>query len=261
VKPAPDICLSIHDLLPAYAIGALDEHETHFVEANLGECGHLLPELADYDRAAAAIRSAAPPVVPPPALKNRLMAEAHELLPAPAKPEKVIAIPTWLAWSLSAAAAILIGTVAVLGTLLSQSRNDVSTAETAQRHLAYYLAAGGTVTQLAATSVSPDYPNTAQGVVVTAPGMPAMIVVTGCLPTNDNRSYRVWYAHGSDRTGMGELVIDNHGDGWMELGSPDLLANVTMVGVTMVWGDEKGDWLMGPMPDTQTTASAISSVE
>jgi hypothetical protein len=44
----------------------------------------------------------------------------------------------------------------------------------------------------------------------------------------------------------------------MELGSADLLADVTMVGVTMVSNGDRSDWLTGPMPNGQSTAETVA---
>jgi hypothetical protein len=64
----------IRDLLPLYAVGAVDDAERRAVEAAIAADPALAAELASYEDAASLIASAAPAVAPPKYLKARLMA-------------------------------------------------------------------------------------------------------------------------------------------------------------------------------------------
>lgn len=67
--PAEDL----RDLLPAYALGALEPEERERVEAYLAQSAEARRELADLMEAAAALGAAFPQVPPPPALRQRLL--------------------------------------------------------------------------------------------------------------------------------------------------------------------------------------------
>jgi len=64
----------VRDLLPLYAVDAVDDAERRAVEAAIAADPALAAELASYQDAASLIGSAAPAVQPPAYLKVRLMA-------------------------------------------------------------------------------------------------------------------------------------------------------------------------------------------
>ena len=63
----------VRDLLPLYAVGAVDDAERRAVETAIASDPALAAELASYEDAASLIASAAPAVAPPKYLKARLM--------------------------------------------------------------------------------------------------------------------------------------------------------------------------------------------
>ncbi|MFQ3660489.1 MAG: anti-sigma factor [Anaerolineae bacterium] len=66
-------CDALRDLLPAYALGTADPDEARQIEALLAACPEWQSELAAYERLGAEMAALIPPVVPPPAVKARLM--------------------------------------------------------------------------------------------------------------------------------------------------------------------------------------------
>lgn len=80
----PD-CASLRDLIPAYALGAVDAEERAQIEAGLTYCPELAEEIAAYKELTDAIHFAAPQVAPPPELGARIL---NAVAPAPA-PEPV----------------------------------------------------------------------------------------------------------------------------------------------------------------------------
>lgn len=71
----------LHELLPLYALGALDDDEARAVERALAADPALRAELEGYQRATAELADALPGVAPSPSLRARLLASADE--PAP----------------------------------------------------------------------------------------------------------------------------------------------------------------------------------
>lgn len=67
-------CIEIHDLIPAYCLGATDPDETKLVEAHLGACPNAAAEVADYLALSEALLYSAPVVAAPAGLANKLVA-------------------------------------------------------------------------------------------------------------------------------------------------------------------------------------------
>ena len=91
----------LRDNVGPWVLGALDGEEAWRFSAHLEVCNVCRREVEELRGAAAALPLAAPPVEPPPALKQRLMAiveaEAAERAPAPAaKARRGFAAPAWL---------------------------------------------------------------------------------------------------------------------------------------------------------------------
>ena len=63
----------INELLPAYALGTLDNTELEQVMAHLADCASCQDELAGYEVLVTELATALPQVAPPPQLKERLM--------------------------------------------------------------------------------------------------------------------------------------------------------------------------------------------
>ncbi|MFN8528590.1 MAG: zf-HC2 domain-containing protein [Anaerolineae bacterium] len=68
-----EICPKLHDLLPAYAVGALEPDEAAWVLAHLERCPNAMTELLQYVTASNRFLEIIPPVTPPPGLHERIM--------------------------------------------------------------------------------------------------------------------------------------------------------------------------------------------
>lgn len=79
-----DACAEIHELLPAYSIGATDPAETALVEFMLPYCGDAAETLATYGAVAEGILNLVPDAGPPPPADQILQAvfDADEQMPA-----------------------------------------------------------------------------------------------------------------------------------------------------------------------------------
>jgi anti-sigma-K factor RskA len=67
----------VHALVGPYALDALDDGEEHDFEQHLALCERCREELAGLREAAAALAYGAPQTVPPPDLKERILAQAR----------------------------------------------------------------------------------------------------------------------------------------------------------------------------------------
>jgi anti-sigma-K factor RskA len=68
---------AVHDLTPAYALDALDEHERAEYEAHLTTCEHCRAELASLQSTASSLAFAVPAPTPPPALRERILEQVR----------------------------------------------------------------------------------------------------------------------------------------------------------------------------------------
>lgn len=93
---------NLRDLLPAYALGALDENETAEVEAALARYPELRAELATYANVVGDLALTVPQVTPPLALKQKIMAAAQ------ADPASQVVRPNWPRYVLAAAAVLFL---------------------------------------------------------------------------------------------------------------------------------------------------------
>lgn len=76
-------CQEMRDLIPAYALGALDEAERAQVERALPACPELRAELKDYQALADRLSFSAPPATPPPAVLGRILSATATPVTAP----------------------------------------------------------------------------------------------------------------------------------------------------------------------------------
>jgi anti-sigma-K factor RskA len=73
--------LPIRDEMAAFALGALEPGERESLEGELSRSPELAREVDEYRQVAALLAFAAPPVVPPPALRQRILADARAVRP------------------------------------------------------------------------------------------------------------------------------------------------------------------------------------
>src|SRR5690606_3327630 len=67
----------VYELIPVYALGALEEDEAQAVEAHLRECTACRAELAVYEDVADQLALAVPGAEPPPGLREELLARVE----------------------------------------------------------------------------------------------------------------------------------------------------------------------------------------
>jgi hypothetical protein len=249
-------CDDVMELLPAYALGALDDDESILVREHLAACPACRAELANYDDVVDQLNATA--LVPPPArLRDRVLASAggaSVVIPAPTPRassdrqsgplrftrRRVVTI------GLATAASLLIAAVAVLAALLSDARESRDEAVAAERQLASYLSSGGQVTAMTSLAAANYGYSFGQGSLVTAPGKAPLIVVGGCPKSDDDREYRVWLERNGDRTRVGVLNVGEEGSGWLTFEPPEPLSSYDSIGVTMVTDEDvRNDLFIG----------------
>lgn len=164
------------DASGSYVLGALTDDERVAYEAHLRTCATCRAEVEELRVAAQALPVSPPPMVPPPALKARIMAEVEreaKLLAGAQAPPR--ARRSWWRWSLPAPALAALASVALLvglgigGLVFGASERTVEFASTIPRAAATLEVSGDGAT-LAATGLPPAPEGQAYMVWVKRPG-------------------------------------------------------------------------------------------
>lgn len=172
----------IHDLAAAYALNALDDSERRRFEEHLEGCERCSQELAALQEAAAALAYVPEGPVPPPALRERVLAQAHaERTPNAIPFRRRVALPAVTAFAVAAAAAAIV--LAVWASSLSSSL-DRKTA------IAHVLATGTRVPL-----------GTASQAVVAADGR--AVVVSNLDRAPAGKTYELWVIRGDTARSAG----------------------------------------------------------
>jgi anti-sigma-K factor RskA len=137
------------DAAGAYVLGAMTPRERDEFEHHLATCPACRDDVDELRPAAEALPMASPPVLPPPALKDRIMAEVEReaaLLaqagpaadrPAMERPRRRFHFPALTGWRLAPVAAALLIAGVLAGALITggDSSRTVSAGPNAQVHI------------------------------------------------------------------------------------------------------------------------------
>lgn len=185
----------LHTLSGAYAVDALSAEEAQAFDSHLKECQACRDEVRELQEAAARM-GASEAIVPPAALRARVLAAADQLpqLPPKVSPLSAARSRRWTARVLSAAAAVVL--VVAAGFAVSQSRQDQPSIT------------ASTATVIAAPDAHTKKVDTDHGslTVATSPSLGRMAVVTdGLRKLPSGRAYQMWTIHSGTATSAGLL--------------------------------------------------------
>jgi anti-sigma-K factor RskA len=172
---------ALHELTAAYALDALDEDERASYEEHLSTCARCREELADLGQTAALLAHGAPAATPPPALRERILAEARSrngatVVPFPRRPRLALSV----AAAITAAAAVLAIAFGVRSLSLS---DDLDQSQEALRILA----------DPSARSIPLEG---AQGRLVVDSTGSAVVAVEGLRTAPSGKTYELWVIRG-----------------------------------------------------------------
>jgi anti-sigma-K factor RskA len=114
----------VDELIPGYALHALDANDERIVVAHLDECERCRVRLRDYQGVTAALAHAAPPVEPPPQLRQRLLEAIEPVVVAPT-PASTPQRRSWWPRVSAVAVPVLAAAVVVLAVWNISLRNDL----------------------------------------------------------------------------------------------------------------------------------------
>lgn len=239
-------CTQIEELLPAYALGALDPADRQAVEEHLQECPYCKPLAAEHLEAAAALASLAPSATPPAHLRGRILARTggHTDLETPLTPVGARAWGSRRRWwgvaSYAVAASLgllLLGVLMGVTLGLRQEAHALREQNARlyamindQRSLVYVAALPGIETMLLENT----------GVVPKARGMLmvnqdrtwGMLVSQGLEPLHKSLVYQVWLNKDGERMSGGIFTVDQVGYGQISIKFPVPYEELGGIGIT-----------------------------
>ena len=219
---------SIINLIPAYALQALDVDEAELVASHLAACSHCQKELAAYERVVAAIPAALPVVEPAPALKTQVMQQIQaSQTPAPAAPEPATSrlatidralhdFFTGPIWRPLLLGLVLLVLLLNLGIWLQGNRTAESTF---------------TELQMTPTEAAPE----ATGLIVISEDGEYGALIVDKLPQLDKEKeqYQLWLIKDGERTSGGVFSVYDSGYKSISVESPEPLGSYTSFGITV----------------------------
>lgn len=230
----------ILELIPAYALDALDEREAARVRAHLPNCARCRHALEDYRRVNEDLAQAVPQAPLPPALKARTLGRLEGRAALHAPEPKAAILSQRRNWSMVAAGlAAALALVALVVTLLLN--NQLAREFAVQRDLTVVMAyADGAARTIHGTTVAP----LAVGkLYADADSNVAALITVNMPPLEANETFAVTLVQSDgQKTSAGNFGIDAQGTGWVLLRAPRPLVDYQSVTVTRMRGG-------GPAPD------------
>ena len=217
----------VSDLLPAYAIGSLDEEEAVLVSKHLASCAACRAEMQEYQAVVDRLPLAVPQFDPPAEVKARLMDQVQASIQA--KQVRGEETPWWESlvnffrraaplWGL-ASLVLILALVTSNVFLWNQVNNLRSQAARTMR-----------VVNLSGTKIAPQ----ATGlIVISLDGEHGTLVVDHMPGLPENQEYQLWLIKDGVRTNGGVFSVSKDGYGSLWVKSPQPLASYSAIGITI----------------------------
>lgn len=216
-----DTCNRLLEIIPAYAIGAADDEEQAFVEANLSRCPEALQELAAYQQLADTMPYTVPAQQPAPAVWDRLQAATS----ADAS-ESATTTPRWYKYAAAVLALLLVATNAFWAI------NASNTTDTSPAIILNYAGTGRT-RQINITENGDTPAATLTWTAGAAEETWIGLFSAQRFPALTDGSYQLWLFNGDDQlTSAGTFEVTESGEGFLifETGIP--IGSFSQFGVT-----------------------------
>ncbi len=211
----------VFDLIPAYALGALNEMEARLVQEHLEQCAACQSELRAYRQVAEDLALAVHQRTPPETIKQRLMARVRLTASQPQKAPETGGFLAWLthltpAWSL--VSLVLLLTLVVSNVWLWQRLNNQT-----QREKFHVVTLAGT-----------DFTPGSSGVlVISTDGADGTLVVENLPVLDEAQQYQLWLIKDGARTSGGVFSVSKTGYGHMGIWDVGSLLDYQAFGITI----------------------------
>jgi anti-sigma-K factor RskA len=210
----------VFKLLPAYALGCLDEDEVEVVVEHLEDCPTCQAELQTYQHLSEELAFATPEATPPAALQDKLMDALQSTPPTTSSPSH----SSWwqglvdrlrrpgLAWSLAGLTLIVVAAIAYLWLWQSSPPAPMQTVA------------------LQGTEVVPE----AQGlIVVSSDGTRGTLVVENLPQLDAAHEYQLWLIEDGQRTSGAVFSVGSNGYTATIIWAPQPLDLYSAFGITI----------------------------
>jgi anti-sigma factor RsiW len=238
-------CQIIEELLPAYALDAINDVDRERIESHLRECADCRLDIDEYRSVTAMLAFAAPQVEPPASLKQRVL-KATGTKPQAVResPSFAAGLSTWLvnlfrAPAFSAMTLVLVvglaiwnlslqNQIAQQATVNQQMQSDVTRTRAIVSMVAY---SENQPRVMQASDVAPK----AVGRLVAAPELNSLALIVYDMPKLEaSRVYQVWLIDpAGDRTSGGTFTVDANGRAWVLIRAPKPLSGYQGIGITI----------------------------
>jgi len=198
----------ITDLIPAYALGALDENEVILVSKHLASCAICQAELEFFQRVADHLAFAVPQVAPPDHLKENLLLSIEQ--PATKNPERG---NWWTRFVNFRFAPVLV--VLAIGLALFLSIDNLLLRHLLNQEVAVQTNLDVKLVALTGSEIAPN----ARGILVIADnGQQATLVVDELAHLDDTMQYQLWLIDPNNhRDNGGVFSVDQSGHSQVEV--------------------------------------------
>ena len=240
----------IDELLPFYALDALNDEERELVDSYLAEHPEAREQMNDLHAGASMLPYGIPPVEPPRQVKESLMrrvnadaeARLHSSMSIPSQPSRRA---SWFenlfqVMSLGAAVAAMIWVI-VLNTQVSRLQNEIAglhdTIAAQSNSLDQIIAnlpkssPSNVITiSLKGTEAQPH----AHGQLIADPKeQSAVLIVAGLPKLEANKTYQVWLIAGNKPVSAGLLTVDENGQGVVIVTSQEAISSFKSLGISV----------------------------
>jgi anti-sigma factor RsiW len=237
-------CNSLEELLPAYALDAIDDADRTRVESHLRECAKCTREVAEYRLVADVLPFAAPQVDPPASLKKRVLAATTSPAPPIKSPPFAVILTSWLAnvFRAPAFSAMTLVLVIALGVWNLSLQNQITQQTASNQQLQSDSTRNRAIVSMIAYSEnepkrlqSSDVAPQAIGRLVVAPELNTLALIVYDMPALEvNRVYQVWLIDpAGERTSGGTFSVDDRGRAWVLIRAPKPLSGYQGIGITV----------------------------
>jgi anti-sigma-K factor RskA len=208
------------DLLPAYALGSLEDSEARQVAAHVAACAACRAELAELEAVGGLLALGVAEAEPSASVRQRLMERAPQRRPlTPAAPARA---PHWTQRPVWTVASLLVIAALVISNALLWQRLQALGPE-AERDTMHAVA-------LHNTGLTPG----ASGYVLISPdGANGAVVVDALTPLDEAQAYQLWLERDGQITSGVVFTVDESGYRGARITAPDSLLSYTTLKITI----------------------------
>ena len=215
------------DLLPAYALGSLDEAEIKLVEIHLVECEHCRLELFAYQEVIGELANTLPQQEPADQVKESLMQQVLAAADTPRQPTK--SLSWWQQfWTKPLSFSPILGIVALVAIIFLVVSNVVLWDQVGSMRASQ----PQPMQVVALTGMDAD-PASSGLLIISSDREHGTLVVENLLDLGEDYQYQLWLIEDGQRTSAAVFSVDQDGYGSVWVSSPKPLGDYDSFGITI----------------------------